>query len=202
MYACHSCGGEIIFRNNSNGVPYSIHLSGACGASGNSVYQTEQSIPQNECRGTNCPICGAPVFFVRYNGGSAWFDELGWPWPKHACFCDEPEPPWYPFVKGYEYNESKSGTPPVIATIKRAHRDKVGILHLAIDGGSDKRLLVTIEQCNVVFVPRTPVIIDWQKRSFFTLDGETIVKIKKSPRAPRFFGLNKNWLKNSIFYKS
>lgn len=41
------------------------------------------------CCPTNCPICGAKVFFVRHNGGSVWFDELGQPWPKHACFDDE-----------------------------------------------------------------------------------------------------------------
>jgi len=26
------------------------------------------------------------VYFVRHNGGSVWFDELGPPWPKHGCF--------------------------------------------------------------------------------------------------------------------
>jgi hypothetical protein len=35
-------------------------------------------------------MCQQQVFFVRHNGGSVWFDELGWPWPKHACFDDPP----------------------------------------------------------------------------------------------------------------
>jgi len=30
------------------------------------------------------------VFFVRHNGGSVWFDQLGPPWPKHECFNDGP----------------------------------------------------------------------------------------------------------------
>lgn len=38
------------------------------------------------CRSTLCPICGEEVFFVRHNGGSVWFDELGPPWTKHECF--------------------------------------------------------------------------------------------------------------------
>ena len=38
------------------------------------------------CKPSNCPICRAPVFFVRHNGGSVWFDALGKPWPKHGCF--------------------------------------------------------------------------------------------------------------------
>ena len=42
------------------------------------------------CWRTTCPRCGAPVFFVRHNGGSVWFDSLGPPWPKHQCFADDP----------------------------------------------------------------------------------------------------------------
>ena len=41
------------------------------------------------CRPTICPKCGGPVFFVRHNGGSVWFDELGWPWEKHGCFAGD-----------------------------------------------------------------------------------------------------------------
>jgi hypothetical protein len=43
------------------------------------------------CRPTRCPRCGDDVYFVRHNGGSVWFDELGWPWPKHGCFPDDPK---------------------------------------------------------------------------------------------------------------
>lgn len=38
---------------------------------------------------TRCPECGEPVYFIRHNDGCVWVDELGWPWPKHACF-DQP----------------------------------------------------------------------------------------------------------------
>lgn len=49
----------------------------------NRMYQNDDL-----CRPTSCPICSAPVFFVRHNGGSVWFDDLGQPWPKHECFPD------------------------------------------------------------------------------------------------------------------
>jgi hypothetical protein len=39
-------------------------------------------------RPTTCPKCHAQVFFVQYNGGKMWFDELGPPWLKHDCFTD------------------------------------------------------------------------------------------------------------------
>lgn len=33
-----------------------------------------------------CPRCGQPVWFFRNpNGGCAYFEELGVPWPKHPC---------------------------------------------------------------------------------------------------------------------
>lgn len=41
------------------------------------------------CRPTTCPVCGGAVYFVRHNGGSVWFDELGPPWDKHGCFDDD-----------------------------------------------------------------------------------------------------------------
>lgn len=48
--------------------------------------QITYSDPRNRCYSTKCPECGEEIFFVRYNGGSVWFDELGAPWPKHPCF--------------------------------------------------------------------------------------------------------------------
>jgi len=34
----------------------------------------------------NCPECGASVYFFRHeNGGCAWFDGVGQPWPIHPC---------------------------------------------------------------------------------------------------------------------
>lgn len=33
-----------------------------------------------------CPVCGESVFFYQSeHGGRVFFDDLGWPWPKHPC---------------------------------------------------------------------------------------------------------------------
>ena len=32
-----------------------------------------------------CKYCRQEIYFVRYNGGTVWFDSLGQPWPKHDC---------------------------------------------------------------------------------------------------------------------
>ena len=39
-------------------------------------------------RSTRCHYCNKPVYFVRHNGESVWFDELGQPWPKHPCYYE------------------------------------------------------------------------------------------------------------------
>lgn len=53
---------------------------------------------QDFTRPTKCPECGEDVFFIRHNGGSVWVDELGWPWPKHACF-DSPNTETFAFSR-------------------------------------------------------------------------------------------------------
>jgi hypothetical protein len=41
----------------------------------------------------HCPVCGASVYFYRspYDG-RVFFDDLGWPWPKHRCTDNSREP--------------------------------------------------------------------------------------------------------------
>lgn len=41
----------------------------------------------------HCPVCFAPVYFYRspYNG-RVFFDDIGWPWPKHGCTDNRKEP--------------------------------------------------------------------------------------------------------------
>jgi hypothetical protein len=85
MTTCTYCGGELIFRY-VDGVCTPIHLSGGCySSSSRSSYSNDN---EDFCRPTKCPRCGDIIYFVRHNGGSVYFDYLGWPWPKHACFDD------------------------------------------------------------------------------------------------------------------
>jgi hypothetical protein len=39
---------------------------------------------------TNCPMCGALIYFhTNGNGDAVFFDHLGWPWPKHPCLSSD-----------------------------------------------------------------------------------------------------------------
>lgn len=44
-----------------------------------------------------CPVCSAAVYFIRpRNGGCIWLDEMGPPWPKHACMVTQQSQSRYP----------------------------------------------------------------------------------------------------------
>lgn len=103
MSTCDYCGEEIVFRY-VDGVLRPIHLHGGWCTAATShrtygpvsapatpapSYRISSCAADDMCRPTTCPICGERVFFVRHNGGAVWFDELGYPWPKHACFDDD-----------------------------------------------------------------------------------------------------------------
>lgn len=60
-----------------------------------------------------CPVCGARVFFYRdpKTGGSAYFDRMGVPWPRHRCM-DAAAPPMNPPVAGPRTVQSPTRTRP------------------------------------------------------------------------------------------
>lgn len=95
MAYCDQCGEEIVFRY-LDGRPTPIHTSGnRCSGqfSGNSSprptkpFSTIQSYVNPNA---HCPVCGDRVFFYQSSyGGRVFFDNLGWPWPKHECTDSE-----------------------------------------------------------------------------------------------------------------
>jgi hypothetical protein len=93
-----NCGEEIIFRMiDGRCVP--IRASAGWDSGSRSGTGDARQTERRECAArpsksfthpTKCPKCGDAVFYIEHNGGSVWFDDLGWPWPKHGCFDDEP----------------------------------------------------------------------------------------------------------------
>jgi hypothetical protein len=85
---CIHCGEPIAFRY-VDGRPTPIHLNGNfCGAgqvSPKAIRAFDQ--PAHYINpNAKCPVCGASVFFFQSSsGGRVFFDNLGWPWPKHPC---------------------------------------------------------------------------------------------------------------------
>lgn len=90
---CPDCGASVKIRT-INGLPVPIGCQCQGGSPG-PVARVRRSrfLDLDFRRARPCRYCGAPVFFVRYNGGSVWLDELGRPWPKHGCYYNQPSGP-------------------------------------------------------------------------------------------------------------
>ena len=88
MATCRDCGAEIEFRH-INGVLRPIHLSGGfCSGSRPTRTHVGRGWVSDSYLTPNatCPVCGDPVFFYQSpHGGRVFFDDVGWPWPKHGC---------------------------------------------------------------------------------------------------------------------
>lgn len=154
MSRCWHCGGEIEFRY-IDGRPTPIHLSGGwCqGDHGHSRVEVTPSEYRFEdvCRETTCPICRQGVYFFTHNGGSVWVDELGWPWPKHACFSREKTPPWMDFFA--EALERKPQYRPAVGVICKARwmpaiRTLPPHILIAVDAGARGKVCVATNGSN------------------------------------------------------
>jgi len=88
LATCYDCGGEIEFRY-IDGVLRPIHLSGSsCEGSRNGEHPHQKGWVADSYLNPNarCPVCGEAVFFYQSrHGGRVFFDDVGWPWPKHEC---------------------------------------------------------------------------------------------------------------------
>lgn len=89
MNNCNVCGERIVFRY-LDGRPTPIHVNGnrcrgyrvAKSASPGPFRSLKSYVVPN----ASCPVCGETVFFYQSpHGGRVFFNNLGWPWPKHEC---------------------------------------------------------------------------------------------------------------------
>jgi ribosomal protein S27E len=94
---CNRCGEQITFRK-IDGKTIPIHPNGGCNGryggrnqvrviSPQVVTKTVFDDPQSYLNpNAKCPVCGKSVFFYQSeHGGRVFFDDVGWPWPKHPC---------------------------------------------------------------------------------------------------------------------
>jgi hypothetical protein len=91
MPTCKYCGDEIEFRH-VDGQKTPIHINGGwcTGYNGdNSSARSTRafgSVVSYVNPNARCPVCRATVYFYQSPfGGRVFFDDLGWPWPKHGC---------------------------------------------------------------------------------------------------------------------
>lgn len=89
MQTCNQCGDEIEFRY-VDGVTTPIHVNGRWCTGASPQIKTAKGWFRSREAFTDpnalCPVCGESVFYYQNKSGSrVFFDDLGWPWPKHRC---------------------------------------------------------------------------------------------------------------------
>ncbi len=194
MPTCNRCGEEIEFRY-VDGRCTPIHMSGGwCRGDANS---SSHSDFDGSCRSTKCPKCGDAVFFIRHNGGSVWVDELGWPWPKHACFESPSVPSWFAYFKKQSYSNS-GGTIFLGVVIKAIWmpQDERGPFRiiLAVDGGTRARACLATTGTNTAdYLLGRIVVVDVSADRLVTSNHEVrpIFRIEVKPDE---LGLPDNWV--------
>lgn len=91
--ACRLCGERIEFRYYNGAVrPLGCRCSSGTQQEG-TLYRMpprlDASYETFECYlspNAQCPVCGKAVFYYENAFGSkVYFDDVGWPWPKHPC---------------------------------------------------------------------------------------------------------------------
>ena len=96
MQTCNVCGDPIVIRY-VDGQSRPIHIYGnRCRGYRDALTRKERgrfrSVESYVVPDATCPVCGATVFYYQSpHGGRVFFDDLGWPWPKHPCTDNKQE---------------------------------------------------------------------------------------------------------------
>lgn len=131
----------------------------------------------DQCRLTTCPVCSQNVYFVRHNGGAVWFDELGKPWDKHACFIPE----------DFHSAPAISGLDPIflvrVRDVRPLMKESGYALYFGRDGRASDIIDILIDD-TIESPPRYPkpprelmllkrrwIYIDYSRSRVITLDG-------------------------------
>ena len=214
MPTCSECGGWIEFRH-VGGVLTPIHLSGGCsgggGFGGDPSAGADKRRPGNYLWGTNesyaapstCPKCGADVYFVRHNGGSVWFDSLGWPWPKHPCFDREVEPGWFGYLREHNpaFRPSASGGKAkkyryfvgVVVKVVQVRANGAMSIGLAIEGSNGKRMCISVPSDRAMHDYLDAVVVVNRKLRTFSSSNFRHVQILDMHISPSLFGYPDAW---------
>jgi hypothetical protein len=202
MTMCQYCGGNIEFRY-VGGVCTPIHVDGnRCTGWSSSVGGTASKREvydfEDICYTTDCPECGAEVYFIRHNGGSVWVDPpLGWPWPKHPCMDKRKstKPGW---LKEFEQKVNSTSEDLMVGIVTRSKPIR-GVtieereIALAIDFGEKRRIIISTEGTTTSdFLRGEIVVVDFSLNRILFSNSQNKQLLRKNLN-PTIFGLPEDW---------
>lgn len=149
------------------------------------------------CAPTRCPRCKTDVYYIRHNGGSAWFDDLGWPWPKHSCMDRKVQKTkWLPYIRRRVARRQKHDL--VLGVIVRAKwypETPEGPCRIAVAiDGEGARVCVTTTGLNTAdWLLGRVAVADLTKKTLLTSNVEER-PILDFPARPGELGLEPRWI--------
>lgn len=136
MSTCIHCGNKIEFRK-INGKIIPLHTGCTKDIAKHLLKKSDFT------HATKCSYCASAIFYVRHNGGSAFFESLGHPWPKHPCYDKDIQLP-----KVLTLNKKTTVKDFILASILRC-QNVGGRTEIILDTGKkDKYEYVKIPQIN------------------------------------------------------
>lgn len=170
---CQICGNPIEFITK-NGRTIPLHTAKHCCETKSSqrLLLNDTTLYQATCWSTRCPYCDDRVYFVRHNGGCAWFDSLGQPWPKHACM-----------EQIYQYSIEPMSEPTAFPNIDCEGR----ITYVGPDMGHNRYILIqwdhgVINAYTFLWERKYINIIKPNRRVRYQKMNETIIELGKSTK--------------------
>ena len=154
-------------------------------------------IDNSFCAPTKCPRCSARVFFIRHNGGSAWFNDLGRPWPKHGCMDSKAEDTsWMPYIRRRVAHRKNHKL--ILGIIVRAQwfpESSNGLCRIAvaIDGADGRACVSTTGMNTADYLLGRVAVADLTKRTLITSNIEER-PIIDFPAKPEELGLEPGWV--------
>jgi hypothetical protein len=165
MDTCDKCGDEIVFRW-VGGAVIPIHVNGgwcSTGSGSKSVYAQSSFVSSDSYLDPNarCPVCGAAVYFYRSpHNGRVFFDDVGWPWPKHRCtdnYQGRDDQILRPVSSRYRFNfKSKEGRSLDVYTVEQViERENDVLIRLKNTDrrsgrGSQIRVVISISRASII----------------------------------------------------
>jgi hypothetical protein len=123
-------------------------------------------------------------------------DDLGWPWPKHACFYSEAEPRWLSYFRGRVSRKPNGHVLlGIVVRARWAPRDALGPMRLllAIDGREGRCCLATSGTNSAEHLLGRFVFVNLHARQLVTSNHE-VRPILAMNAAPTDLGLPSDWL--------
>ena len=174
---CKFCGGTVRYRV-VGGITRPLRGTCSCPDPGG---PTKPWHEDDFCRRTECRVCGQkPIYFVRHNGGTVFFDHLGQPWPKHKCLIGDDS--FLALIRGATKKANGIRNPDLYQVVGSEYLPTLKLLALRLRDTNGRRTLwhrpefndIGLAAGEAVAICRTAMLLIDDSGEIFRIDGPMV----------------------------